>query len=50
MTKVKARIIVAVIAAISAIIVALIASHDSSGSTNSCPADHGSISNCTVNG
>jgi hypothetical protein len=50
MTKVTAKIVVAVIAAVAAIIVALITSHDAGGSGNHCPADHGSTSSCIVNG
>jgi hypothetical protein len=50
MTSVRATIVAALIAAAAAIIAAIIAMHGSSGLSNACPADNGSIAKCTING
>jgi hypothetical protein len=50
MTKARAQIIAAAIAAAAVIIAACIALLGSNASGNNCPADHGSTTNCSING
>ena len=50
MTSAKAQIVAALIAAVAAIIVAFMTLHSSSKSSNACPADHSSVTNCSING